>query len=182
VETGNNYNMAIAEQQSTHLSQFFQIELPDGSFAYTRDGNFHRNVDGFITTTDGFRLSPGVTIADAGGDVQITPEGRVTQRLPGETEFAEMGRINLYRFINPSGLEPLGQNLWRASDASGEPQEGLPTEDGFGSIQAGFLEMSNVDAISEMVNMIAAQRAYEFNSRSIQTSDEMLQTINQLKR
>ena len=183
VETGNWFDMMIEEPQANMIRNFFQIDLGNGEVGYTRDGNFRVDDQGRLMTTDGYFLNPQPgNIADNAVAVQITPEGRVTQRLPGETEFQEVGRIQLFTFINPAGLEPIGNNRFIESESSGAAQQGNPGEDGFGRIQAGFIEQSNVDAISEMVNMIAAQRAYEFNSKSITTSDEMLQTVNGLKR
>jgi len=182
-ETGNWYDMAIEERQATGIRNFFRINMGDDTYAYTRDGSFRVDSDGYLVTIDGFYLDPqpGPVAANA-TSWQVTREGSVQQLLPGETIYQEVGQINLFTFINPAGLDPIGGNLWAESAASGEAQEGIPGEDGFGTIRSGFIEMSNVDAISEMVNMIAAQRAYEFNSKSITTSDEMLATVNQLKR
>ncbi len=183
VETGNTYDLMIVEPQSNQVKNFFRIDLGDGNFAYTRDGNFRLDDQGRISTVDGFLLSPSPgNISSDAIAVQITPEGRVFQRMPGEEEFGEVGQINLFTFINPAGLEPIGNNRWVQSESSGDAQQGEPGQDQFGTIQSQFIEQSNVDAISEMVNMIAAQRAYEFNSKSITTSDEMLQTVNGLKR
>ncbi len=182
VETGNWYDMMIDEPQKNSVRNFFQVDIGGGNVAYTRDGNFRVDDQGRLVTTDGYYLSPNPGNIDANAQaVQITPEGRIMQKLPDQ-DYAEVGRIQLFSFINPSGLEPLGSNLWAETPTSGDAQQGNPAEDGFGFIRGGFIEQSNVDAISEMVNMIAAQRAYEFNSKSITTSDEMLQTVNQLKR
>ena len=176
-------DLMIREEGGTAVKNFFRIDIGNGQFAYTRDGNFRPNEDGELTTTDGFYLDPRPGATDPTAvDWQVTPEGRVMQRLPGETDYQEVGRIQLYTFINPGGLESIGNNRFMESESSGAPQQGNPGEDGFGTIQGGWIEQSNVDAISEMVNMIAAQRAYEFNSKSITTSDEMLQTVNGLKR
>ncbi|MDR1611999.1 MAG: flagellar basal-body rod protein FlgG [Planctomycetota bacterium] len=182
VETGGRYHMMINETGSNQIKNFFQIDMGGGNVAYTRDGSFTTDDEGRLVTTDGHYLIPNPgNIDPTATTVQITPEGRIIQTLPGQ-DPAEVGRVQLFSFINPSGLEPLGNNRWAESPSSGEAQQGDPNEGGFGAIESGFIEQSNVDAISEMVNMIAAQRAYEFNSKSIITSDEMLQTVNSLKR
>ncbi|MDR2392421.1 MAG: flagellar basal-body rod protein FlgG [Planctomycetota bacterium] len=183
VETGNWSDMMIEEPQANSIKNFFQIDMGNGALAYTRDGNFRVDDQGRIVTVDGYFLNPqpGNLAANAVA-VQITPEGRIMQLLPGQTEYNEVGQVQLFTFINPAGLEPLGDNRWVETESSGEAQQGAPGAEGFGTIKGGFIEQSNVDAISEMVNMIAAQRAYEFNSKSITTSDEMLQTVNNLKR
>ncbi|MCC8116289.1 MAG: flagellar basal-body rod protein FlgG [Planctomycetes bacterium] len=183
VETGNWFDMMIEEPQSNQIRNFFRLDMGDGNFAYTRDGNFRLDNEGRLMSVDGFLLSPQPgNVSTEATAVQITPEGRIFQRLPGEEEFGEVGQINLFAFVNPAGLEPIGNNRWVQSESSGEAQQGQPGQDQFGTIRSQFIEQSNVDAISEMVNMIAAQRAYEFNSKSITTSDEMLQTVNGLKR
>ncbi|MCL2000761.1 MAG: flagellar basal-body rod protein FlgG [Planctomycetes bacterium] len=183
VETGNWFDMMIEESQANMVRNFFQIDMGNGNLAYTRDGNFRVDNEGRLMTVDGYFLDPQPgNVAENAVAVQITPEGRIMQRLPGETNFAEVGQIQLFTFINPAGLEPIGNNRWVESESSGAAQQGAPGDAGFGLIRGGFIEQSNVDAISEMVNMIAAQRAYEFNSKSITTSDEMLQTVNALKR
>ncbi len=183
VQTGNWSHMMIEEPNSNMVRNFFQVDIGNGEVAYTRDGSFTLDDQGRLVTVDGFFLDPQPGNIDPNEtQVQISPEGRIYQKLPGEDEMAEVGRIQLFSFVNPAGLEPMGSNLWRQSESSGDAQQGNPAEDGYGSILSGFLEQSNVDAISEMVNMISAQRAYEFNSKSITTSDEMLQTVNGLKR
>jgi flagellar basal-body rod protein FlgG, Gram-negative bacteria len=183
VETGNWYDMMIDETEKNTVRNFFRIDIGGGNVAYTRAGNFVTDDQGRLATVDGYYLDPNPGNIDANATaVQVTPEGRIMQKLPGEDEYQEVGRISLFSFINPAGLEPVGSNLWLQSASSGEAQQGDPAEDGFGFIRSQFIEQSNVDAISEMVNMIAAQRAYEFNSKSITTSDEMLQTVNNLKR
>ncbi len=183
VETGNWFDMMIQEPQANMIRNFFQIDMGNGNLAYTRDGNFRVDDQGRLMTTDGYLLSPQPgNIANNAVAVQISPEGIIYQQLPDETDFQQVGQINLFTFINPAGLEPLGNNRWRESQSSGAAQQGIPGQGQYGTIESGFIEQSNVDAISEMVNMIAAQRAYEFNSKSIITSDEMLQTVNGLKR
>ena len=181
-ETGNWYDMAIEENLATGIRNFFRVDTGNG-YAYTRDGSFRLDSEGRLVTINGYFLDPqpGPIAANA-VSWQITPEGSVQQMLPNATAFEEVGVINLFTFVNPAGLDPLGGNLWRETAASGESTGGQPGAAGFGRIRSNFVEQSNVDAISEMVNMIAAQRAYEFNSKSITTSDEMLSTVNQLKR
>ena len=183
VETGNWFDMMIEEPQANMIRNFFQIDMGNGNLAYTRDGNFRVDDQGRLMTTDGYLLSPQPgAVANNAVAVQISPEGIIYQQLPGEQEFQEVGQVQLFTFMNPAGLEPLGNNRWQESESSGAAQQGNPGADQFGTIRSGFIEQSNVDAISEMVNMISAQRAYEFNSKSITTSDEMLQTVNGLKR
>ena len=183
VETAQWSDMMIVEEQGVGVKNFFRIDIGNGNVAYTRDGNFRPDDQGRLATTDGYLLDPqpGAIAANNIG-VQISPEGRITQLLPGETEWQEVGQVQLFTFMNPAGLEPVGNNRFLESESSGDAQQGTPGDEGFGTIQSGWIEQSNVDAISEMVNMIAAQRAYEFNSKSITTSDEMLQTVNGLKR
>ncbi len=183
VETNNWFDMMIEEPQANLVRNFFQVDMGNGQMAYTRDGNFRIDDQGRLMTTDGFLLSPQPgAVANNATQVQISEEGRIFQWLPGDTEPQEVGQVQLFTFMNPAGLEPLGNNRWQESESSGAAQQGAPGQDQFGKIRSGFIEQSNVDAISEMVNMISAQRAYEFNSKSITTSDEMLQTVNGLKR
>lgn len=183
VETGIWSNMMIDDRSSNMVRSFFQVDIGNGQVAYTRDGSFSIDDQGRLVTVDGYFLNPQPGNIDPNQtQVQISTEGRIFQMLPGGTDMQEVGQVQLFSFMNPAGLEPLGGNLWRESASSGAAQAGNPATAGYGLIRAGFIEQSNVDAISEMVNMIAAQRAYEFNSRSITTSDEMLQTVNGLKR
>ena len=182
VETTGQYDMALQEPQGLPVRTFFRVNLPNGEFAYTRDGTFRRTVDGYLATTDGLLLNEDIRINEEALSVTISASGMVSQRLPGEREDQEVGQINVYTFSNPAGLTSVGGNRFMETPSSGEATESIPGQDGAATIKQGLLETSNTDAITEMVNMIAAQRAYEFNSRSIQTSDEMLQTINTLKR
>lgn len=183
VETNNWSDMMIVEEQANSVKNFFQIDIGNGEVAYTRDGNFRVDDQGRLVTVDGYFLNPQPGNVDPNAvAVQITPEGYLTQRLPGDTEYQQVGQVQLFTFVNPAGLAATGSNLWMETPSSGEAQQGAPGDPGFGKIKGGWIEQSNVDAISEMVNMIAAQRAYEFNSKSITTSDEMLQTVNGLKR
>ncbi|TDO94485.1 flagellar basal-body rod protein FlgG [Halanaerobium saccharolyticum] len=159
---------------------FFRIQLPDGNFAYSRDGSFKQDSNGNIVTSDGYQLVPPIQINPEATEISITSDGMVNLKVNGENQ--QVGQIELYRFSNPAGLSSEGRNLYTETVASGAAMAGIPGESGFGTITQGFLEMSNVKVVEEMVNMIAAQRAYETNSKSIQAADEMLQTANQLKR
>ncbi|BCD68400.1 flagellar basal-body rod protein FlgG [Nitratiruptor sp. YY09-18] len=164
---------------------FFKIELPDGGEAYTRAGNFQIDPEGYLVTPEGYKLIPNIQInsPETLVSLSISPNGKVTavRNEGGEQTVEELGDIKLYRFINPSGLKALGQNLFIETDGSGEAVEGDPNTDGFGKLAQGFLESSNVNIVEEMVNLIVAQRAYEMNSKGITTADEMLRTVANLK-
>ncbi|ACB09549.1 MULTISPECIES: flagellar basal-body rod protein FlgG [Thermotoga] len=174
-QTGNALDLAIAGDG------FFQIQLQDGRIAYTRDGSFKIDSEGRIVTSNGLLLVPEITIPENAVSINVSPDGIVSAELQDGT-IQELGTITLVRFVNPSGLKSIGDNLYIATPASGDPIEGVPGQDGFGAIKQGFLEKSNVDVVREMVDMITAQRAYEFNSRVIQTADEMLRTATNVKR
>lgn len=161
---------------------FFQVLLPDGSTAYTRNGSFKLDADGRMVTSDGFVLDPEIVIPSEASSISIGTDGTISVMLAGEKDAQEVGRIEIARFINPAGLMSIGRNLYKPTSASGEAQVGTPGMDGLGTLSQGFLEMSNVKVVEEMVNMIIAQRAYEVNSKAIQTADEMLGTANNLKR
>ncbi len=161
---------------------FFQILLPDGGVRYTRDGAFKRDSDGRIVTSDGFPLEPEIRIDDDALSVSIGSDGTVSIMMPNQNEPEEVDNVLLARFINPAGLKSDGRNLYTATAASGEPIVGVPGLEGFGVLAQGFLEMSNVQVVEEMVSMIVAQRAYETNSKAIQAADDMLQTANNLRR
>jgi flagellar basal-body rod protein FlgG len=158
---------------------FFAVQKPDGTTAYTRDGSFKVSAEGKVVTSDGLPVLSNFQPIPAGAtDVSIASTGDVTVTSPsGNSTF----RVQLYRFNNPSGLSSLGGNLYAETPASGTATEGNPGEAGYGTLNQGYLETSNVNVVEEMVNMITAQRAYEINSKSIQTSDEMMQKIAQLK-
>ncbi len=172
--TGEKWDLAIEGDG------FFEVQRPDGSTGYTRDGALKLSSDGQIVTSDGLPLLSGFqNVPTNATGVSIAPTGDVTVHTPdGQQTF----RIQLVRFNNPAGLESLGGNLYSETPASGTPNLGTPGDDGVGRVQQGYLEMSNVNVVEEMVNMIVAQRAYEINSKSIQSSDEMLGQVNQLKR
>jgi len=161
---------------------FIQIDLPDGTQAYTRDGAMKISREGELVTSDGYLLSAAITIPAEAMQVNIGVDGTVSVINAGETEATEVGQILLVKFLNPSGLEGVGRNLYRQTLASGDPIEGIPGQEGLGNIRQGFLELANVETVEEMVNLIVAQRAYEINSKGIQTAEDMLQIANNLKR
>lgn len=161
---------------------FFQVLLPDGSVAFTRDGAFKKDGEGRVVTSDGFPLEPEVLIPSDAVSINIGSDGTVSVLRSGIDEPQTVGQIELARFINPAGLRSMGRNLMAATVASGPAIVGTPGLDGFGALAQGYLEMSNVQVVEEMVNMIVAQRAYETNSKAIQASDDMLQTANNLRR
>jgi len=165
---------------------FFKIQMYDGSMAYTRNGNFKVDSDGRMVNSNGYWLIPDIIMPELflPDTINVTKDGRVSVKIPDSGDLVEVdvGRIELYRFPNPVGLTAVGENLFKVSQASGEAIAGTPGYEGMGSLQHRFLEMSNVAVVQEMVNLIVAQRAYEFNSRTIQTSDNMLGTATTLKR
>jgi flagellar basal-body rod protein FlgG len=160
---------------------FFQVELPNGETAYTRSGSFQINADGTVVTADGFTLQQQVQIPQEAVDVTINASGEVLVTLDGQQEPQNVGRIELAVFANEAGLEALGDNLFRDTPASGDAQVGNPGDPGYGRLLQGSLETSNVNMVSEITNLITAQRAYELNSRVIRTTDEMMNAINQLR-
>ena len=161
---------------------FFQIQTPDGSTAYTRDGTFKISAEGQVVNSDGFMMLPEVTVPEDASSISVSIDGEISVMLTGSVEPQVIGNIEMARFVNPAGLSAIGHNLYNQTGASGDPILGTPTQDGLGKIEQGYLEMSNVAIVDEMVNMIVAQRAYEINSKVIQTSDDMSQIANNLKR
>ena len=161
---------------------FYQILQPNGVVAYSRAGNFERDPNGRVVTPDGFPLLPEIVIPETARQIQVGLDGNVSVLLGDETLPTAVGAIELSRFVNPAGLTPVGKNLFLPTAASGEPQNNTPGLGGMGSINHQFLELSNVSVVEEMVSMIVTQRAYEINSKAIQTSDEMLETANNLVR
>ena len=158
---------------------FFQVKRPDGTTGYTRAGNFSLSAEGKIVTSDGQPLQPEIQVPEGATSVTIGTDGTVSAQLAGETKPTELGKIELSRFVNPSGLQALGGNLYAESAASGTPQTGPAAADGRGSIRQGSLEGSNVNVVEELVDMIETQRAYEVNSKMISATDEMLRNANQ---
>lgn len=161
---------------------FFQVLQADGNVAFSRDGSFKLDKDGRLTTANGMALEPEIIIPADAITVSISHDGTVSVLTPGTTTPQEVGKINLAKFINPAGLENLGYNLYRSTDASGEAVTGTPGLEGFGAVAQGFLEISNVQVVEEMVNMIIAQRAYEVSSKAIEATDEMLRIANNIRR
>jgi flagellar basal-body rod protein FlgG len=175
VNTNNDLDMAVEGEG------FFRVQRPDGSFAYTKDGSFKLDSNGQVVTSDGYQLSPQLNIPPDAKEITITSDGSVSVTNSAD-QIQTVGQLELYNFSNTAGLSSEGRNLYSETAASGMATAGTAGQEGFGTVLQGFLEMSNVKVVEEMVNMIAAQRAYETNSKSIQASDEMLQTANQLKR
>jgi flagellar basal-body rod protein FlgG len=175
-QTGNPLDLAISG------NGFFQIEMPDGTTGYTRDGSFKISPDGDLVTSDGFFLTPGITIPEDASSVAVSMDGDVSVLIVGSNDPQSVGNIELARFVNPAGLSAIGHNLYIETPVSGDPILGTPSQDGLGKIDQGYLEMSNVRVVDEMVNMIVAQRSYEINSKVIQTGDDMAQVANNLKR
>jgi flagellar basal-body rod protein FlgG len=161
---------------------FFKITTPDGETAYSRAGNFSLNSEGQIVTPDGFLLEPEITIPIDTVSISVGMDGTVSVLQAGENQQTQVGTIELARFVNPSGLRSIGKNLFIPSDASGDEIAGTAGTNGLGSVEQGFVEMSNVSVVDEMVDMITAQRAYELNSKIVQVSDEMLSMANNVKR
>lgn len=161
---------------------FFQVLQPDGSTSFTRDGSFKVDRNGRVCTADGLPLIPEIYIPEDTTSIAISGDGIVAVELAGSTSLDEIGQIELVRFANTGGLQSRGRNLYQVTAASGEPIMGFPGLDGFGTIGQGYLEMSNVQVVEEMVDMITAQRAYEVNSKSIQAADELLRLAAQLRR
>ena len=160
---------------------FLQVQLPNGTTAYTRAGSLQRNENGALVTNEGYPITPAITIPNNATSIEISPDGEVLASVPGQTAPSNLGQIQLAAFINPSGLEAMGDNLFLETQASGAPVTGNPNEEDFGKLQQHMLESSNVDAVKEVTSLITAQRAYEMNSKIISTSDEMMQSVSQLR-
>jgi flagellar basal-body rod protein FlgG len=174
--TGNNLDLVIEGDG------FFQVLMPDGTTSYTRAGAFKMDNEGRVVTSDGYTLEPAITIPENTLNITVGSDGRVSVLQAGNNTPTEIGQIELARFINPGGLRAVGKNLFQPTGSSGEATTGNPATESFGTLAQGFLEMSNVNVVEEMVNMIISQRAYEVNSKAVQASDEMLQTANNMKR
>jgi flagellar basal-body rod protein FlgG len=161
---------------------FFEVLLPDGSRAFTRNGALRVTNEGLLASGDGHVLAPGLRVPTEATQVTIDPTGLVSAQVPNETAPVEVGQIELARFVNPGGLSPLGTNLYLATEKSGDALLAKPGEEGMGTLQQGFLEASNVRLTDELVGLVLAQRAFEVNARAIQASDEMLSLVNNLRR
>ncbi len=158
---------------------FFVVEQPNGEDAYTRDGTFSLSPDGEIVNSQGFLVAPGITVPDDAVNISISRNGEVQVTIDGQIEPQVLGQLELVNFVNEGGLSAIGDNLYTETAASGDPIQGLPAEEGFGTILQGYVENSNVDPVHEITNLIVAQRAYEMNAKVITASDEMLQSLNQ---
>jgi flagellar basal-body rod protein FlgG len=173
-DTSNDLDMAIKGQG------FFQIQLPDGTTGYTRDGSFRLDANGQLVTHEGYLVQPGITIPANALKVNISQDGVVTATMSTQAAPQQVGQIQLASFINPAGLDPRGQNLLAETASSGTPTTGAPGANGMGALQQGYVETSNVNVVEELVTMIQTQRAYELNSKAVSTSDQMLQKLSQL--
>ncbi len=173
--TSNPLDLAISGEG------FFQVQMPDGTTGYTRSGVMQMNENGEIVTSEGYLLDPSITIPNNATEVDINISGEVFAKIAGQTTLSNLGQIQLARFVNPTGLEAVGDNILIETEASGAPTTGNPGDEGFGTIKQGAVENSNVDVVEEITRLITAQRSYEMNSKVISTSDEMLQTVTQLR-
>ena len=173
-QTGNNLDMAIQG------NGYFQVTLPSGDTAYTRDGTFGLSPAGVIVTADGYTVQPGITVPTNAVSISVNGSGQVQATIAGQTAPQTLGQIQLAAFPNPAGLDSQGDNLFIETAASGNPATGTPASPGFGSTMQGFIETSNVNVVTEITNLITAQRAYEMNSKVITSSDDMMQTLTNL--
>jgi flagellar basal-body rod protein FlgG len=186
VATSRTFSQGNLQQSSNNLdvaiqgNGFFQVTMPDGTTGYTRDGAFQLDNQGRMVNSSGLLVQGGITVPANATNISIANNGTVTASIPGTTAPQNIGTITTASFINPAGLEPKGQNIYQESVASGQPNAGTPGSDGLGSLMQGFVETSNVNVVQELVTMIQTQRAYEMNSKAIQTSDQMLQKLGQL--
>jgi flagellar basal-body rod protein FlgG len=173
--TGNAYDLGINGRG------FFQVTLPSGQTGYTRAGNFAVNADGQLVTADGYAIEPAINIPQEATAIQISRDGIVEVALAGQSEPQQVGQIEIAAFINPAGLEAIGDNLYLETPASGTPNTATPGSPGLGTVMQGYLELSNVNAVEEISSLIVAQRAYEMNARVITAADEMMQATTQLR-
>jgi flagellar basal-body rod protein FlgG len=173
VQTGNSLDMAVNGRG------FVQVLMPDGGIGYTRDGALQTDADGRLVTANGYPIEPSITVPENALSITIGSDGVVSVLVAGDEAPTEVGQIELADFINPVGLEAIGENLYRETAASGTPQSGTPGLEGLGTLVQGAVESSNVNVVEELVNMIETQRAYEMNSKAISTADEMLQFVSQ---
>ncbi|MBY0455551.1 MAG: flagellar basal-body rod protein FlgG [Burkholderiaceae bacterium] len=186
VATSRNFVQGSLQQSNNSLdvaingNGFLQVTMPDGTIGYTRDGSFQLDSQGRLVNSSGLPVGNGITLPPGTTSVSIDASGAVSALLQGNTAPQPMGQLAMANFINPAGLEPIGQNLFKESAASGQPQQGTPGTNGLGTIKQGYLEASNVNVVQELVTMIQTQRAYEMNSKAISTSDQMLAKLSQL--
>ena len=175
-QTGNDLDMAISGEG------FFKILMPDGSYQYTRDGTFQMDNQGRIVTAQGNPVQPTITVPNNASGIAVSEQGQVSVTLPGSSTSSIIGQIGVTRFINKAGLQPVGSNLFTETPASGAPQDGTANSEGYGKITQSSLEQANVDVVSEMSDLIAAQRAYEMNAKVISAADQMMQSTTALFR
>ena len=186
VATARNFSQGNLQQTSNSLDVaingqgFLQVSMPDGTTSYTRDGSLHLDAQGQIVTSNGFPVSPAITIPSNATKINIGQDGIVTVNVPGQAAPTQVGQLQLATFANPAGLQANGQNLYVETASSGAPTAKTPGTNGAGTLNQGYVETSNVNVVEELVNMIQTQRAYEINSRAIQVSDQMLQKLSQL--
>ena len=173
-ETKNNLDVAI------NGNGFFEVTMPDGSIGYTRDGSFQVDAQGRLVTSSGLPVANGITVPQGATSISISESGVVSATLAGNPQPQQLGQLAMSSFINAAGLQPVGQNMYKESAASGPPQQGQPGTNGLGVMRQGFLETSNVNVVEELVTMIQTQRAYEMNSKAISTTDQMLAKLSQL--
>ncbi|MGJ5181351.1 flagellar basal-body rod protein FlgG [Bradyrhizobium oligotrophicum] len=175
-QTGNDLDLAISGEG------FFKVLMPDGTYQYTRDGTFQMDNQGRIVTAQGNPVQPTITIPNNASGITVNAQGQVSVTLPGSTTSNIIGQIQVTRFINKAGLQPVGNNQFTDTPSSGAPQDGVANQEGYGSITQGSLEQANVDVVSEMSELIAAQRAYEMNAKVISAADQMMQSTTALFR
>ncbi|MDH5188125.1 MAG: flagellar basal-body rod protein FlgG [Rhodospirillaceae bacterium] len=173
--TDNTFDLAIQG------NGYFQVQMPDGTTGYTRDGTFQLNAEGQVVTHDGYAVLPAINVPDAAVDVAINTSGEIQVKLDGQVDYQNVGQLQLANFANDTGLDSVGSNLYLETSSSGAATTANAGTAGYGTILQGFLETSNVNAVEEISNLISAQRAYEMNSKVITTSDEMMRTISQLR-
>ena len=184
--SARNFSQGSLQQTSNPLdvaikgNGFFQVQMPDGTTAYTRDGAFQLDATGAMVTSAGYTVLPGITVPATATAVTVAQDGTISASIAGQAAPQTLGQLQLASFVNPAGLESKGGNLYGETAASGTPNAGAPGASGLGGLQGGFVEGSNVNVVEELVSMIATQRAYELNSKAIQTSDQMLQKLGQL--
>ena len=173
--TGNTLDLAVNGRG------WFQVTMPDGTIAYTRDGALNTNATGQVVTSDGYAITPAILVPTTATNVTVSQTGLVTATIPGNVAPQTLGQLTIANFVNEAGLKQLGSNLTQQTSASGAPTVGVPGDPAFGTLQQGYLESSNVDPVTEITNLIAAQRAYEMNSKVIQAADQMSATITNIR-
>ncbi len=174
--TGNTYDLAVNGEG------YFRVTMPDGTLSYTRDGSFSLDGTGRLVNQSGYLVDPAISVPPNATSVAVSPQGIVTATLPGQTAPQQLGQITLSRFVNKSGLESQGDNFFKPTEASGQPIDAAPGSEGFGTLQQGYTEESNVNSVTEITSLVAAQRAYELNAKVISAADTMLSDVNSMFR